>query len=377
MSNHSKQETSLANVKDRYKPNTVHLLLPTVFEEQLSPFHKLSVMEVKADLSTDSGDVFKIGGQYVKVNNRDTWVNYYSPAKPLLMKIALAAGIQFNPQFTGVSSAGKNTYKGKAQGAIKLPDGTFKTHFDEKLINLDDEEDKFRIEFMDKSIEGITGKAAYEAAKRFKGSWIEVSEKYGKSGEKKRAYVIDDCDRQKYIDRSVLVNMVLLRKHAPQKALTGAILRVIRALIGMKGQYTEDELKKPFVLARVNFSPDFSDPVVKHEMLSQGVASMTNIFGSNVPLIATQPVFDEPEQVAIDMGDVENDSFATDVHQEREDDELPWNRNDYDPELDDEPDGEINPNVCQGCGIAISDKVSEYSINKHGQYLCMNCQRGA
>jgi hypothetical protein len=379
--------TSLTNIKEKYRPGSVHLLLPTVFEEQLSPFHKLQVMEVTADLSVDSGDIFKVGGQYVKRDGKDVWVDSFSPAKPLLMKIALAAGIQFNPMHTGVSGAGKNAYHGKAQGAIKLPDGTYKTHYDEKFINLDDEEDKFRLEFMDKSIEGITGKTATEAAKLFKGTWKSIEKKYGKPGETEKAYVIEDADRQKYIDRSVLVNMVLLRKHAPQKALTGAILRVIRALIGMKGQYTTEELKKPFVLARVNFSPDFNDPEVQKLMLAQGMASMTNIFG-NVPQIsAAQPVFAETESQAFDIPNVEDDPFISDTNKahapEEEynaDGELPWEQpgfnHDHEEPEDGPEDDAPNPNVCQGCRVAISDKVSEFSKKKYNQYFCMKCQKG-
>jgi len=371
--------TSLTNIKDKYEPNSVHLLLPTVYEEQLSPFHKLSVMEVKADLSSDSGDVFKVGGQYVKTGGKEVWVNYFSPAKPLLMRIALAAGIQFNPQFTGVTSGMKNMYQGKAQGAIKLPDGTYKTHYDEKLINLDDEEDKFRVEFMDKSIEGIPGKAATEASRLFKGVWKEVDDKYGKPGEIKRVYVIDDCDRDRFIERSVLVNMVLLRKHAPQKAITGAILRVIRALTGMKGQYTEDELRKPFVLARVNFSPDFNDPWVRQEMLKSGVASINSIFGnSNAHHVASQPVFGAVEEAAVDVANVENDPFISDSYKDDENEALPWERSDYEEEPDNDPDSlPINPNACQRCEAPISDKVSNYSINKFSHYLCMTCQKGA
>jgi hypothetical protein len=382
--------TSLVSIKQKYKTSGVHLLLPTVFEEQLNPFHKLSVMEVIADLTPDSGDVFKVGGQYVKKGDKDIWVEYFSPAKPLLMKIATAAGIQFNPNFTGVTSAGKNAYHGKAQGAIKLPDGTHKTHYDEKLINLDDEEGKFQLEFMDKSLEGVTGKAGTEAAKLFKGEWIMVEKKYGKPGEKERAYVISDADRQKFIDRSVLVNMVLLRKHAPQKALTGAILRVIRALIGMKSQYTTEELKKPFVLARVNFSPDFNDPEVRKAMLTTGMASMANIFGNNIPQIANQPVFVETDNGAFDSEITEDDPFISDSfrqesdeqeHHGSDDEGLPWNQQENEDERDEEiynNDSEsANPNVCSDCGIAINDKVSEFSHKRYGRYLCYKCQKGA
>lgn len=371
---------SLAEVKKSYPADKVHLLLPTVFEEQLNPFHKLSIMEVKADLGPNSGDVFKVGTQ--KIN--DAWVEFYSPSKPLLMKIATAAGIQFNPDYTGVTSPAKNCYVGRAHGAIKLPDGTWKTHFDEKMINLDDEEDKFRLEFMDKSIEGIRGKAATEAAKLFAGKWVEVDAKHGRPGDRERAFVINDADRQKYIDRSMLVNMMLLRSNAPQKALTGAILRVVRALIGMKGQYTKDELNKPFVLARVNFAPDFSDPEVRKAMLEHGLNAMGNVFGAAAkptPPASLSSGSSLPDYSAA----VENDPFISDsaviIDEEppvqdashippQDDSPLPW---------DDEGDADdqgLEP-ACSGCGVVITQKVYDYSLKRNGRPLCYNCQKGA
>lgn len=141
---------AIAEIQRKYKD--CNLLMPTSSEAQLNPFYKFTVMEVKADLSENSGDVFKVGS--VKVG--DTWLDTYSPAKPLLMKLASAAGIQFDPNNTYGTVISKNCYKAKAYGAMRMPDGTGKTHCDEKVINLEDEEDRFRLEFMDKSIEGIT-----------------------------------------------------------------------------------------------------------------------------------------------------------------------------------------------------------------------------
>jgi hypothetical protein len=71
----------------------------------------------------------------------------FLPAKPLLMKIAAAAGIQFDPAHTGGEYVGgdKNVYRGRAYGAMKMPDGTWKTHADEKIINLHDAEDNYRL----------------------------------------------------------------------------------------------------------------------------------------------------------------------------------------------------------------------------------------
>lgn len=53
---------------------------------------------------------------------------------------------------------------------MKKADGTARTETDQKVICLEDEEAKFRIEFGDKAVKGITDeKQAKAAAELFKG----------------------------------------------------------------------------------------------------------------------------------------------------------------------------------------------------------------
>lgn len=369
-------DTAMREIQEKYAG--CNLLMPAATEVQLNPFYKITVMEVTADTSENSGDIFKVGS--VKVgqdrNGKDIWVETFSPAKPLLMKIAAAAGIQFDPDHTYGTRVDSNTYKAKAFGAMRMPDGTGKTHADEKVICLDDEEANYRIEFMDKSIKGIKDeKQAKAAAEMFKGKWIDSTNKWGKPC---KAYVIDDCDREKYIDRSVLINMTLLRKTAAEKAMTGAILRVIRALTGMKGQYTKVELQKPFAIPRVTFSPDYTDPEVRSAMLSQGMNSIGSLFGSapiaSLTVNDTEPATDmfNPDEF------VDNPAFASD-HSSQEV---------IEDHVDDQPDRtfldqeepttqeETNGYRCDNCGTQIQENVYEYSINKMGRPLCIKCQRG-
>ena len=87
-------------------------------------------------------------------------------------------------------------------------------------------------------------------------------------------------DRERYIERSIMVNMALLKKTWAEKAMTGAKLRVIRALLGVKGTYTRAELQRNFAIPTVIFSPDFSDPQVRQAMLTQGMNSVNNMFGT-------------------------------------------------------------------------------------------------
>lgn len=173
---------AIAEIQKKYAG--CNLLMPAATEVQLNPFYKITVMEVTADLSENSGDIFKVGSVKTGTTQqgKDIWEETYSPAKPLLMKIAAAAGIQFDPDHTYGTRVDENTYRAKAYGAMRMPDGTGKTHADEKEICLNDEEANYRIEFMDKSIKGITDeKAAKAAAEMFKGNWIDAKNKWGKA----------------------------------------------------------------------------------------------------------------------------------------------------------------------------------------------------
>ena len=80
-----------------------NLLVPAATDVQLNPFYKYHVEEVAVDLSENSGDIFKVGS--VKTGKTDSkgndiWQDTYSLSKPLLNKLAMAAGIQFNPHQT-------------------------------------------------------------------------------------------------------------------------------------------------------------------------------------------------------------------------------------------------------------------------------------
>ena len=371
---------SLAKIQEQYKDS--NLLLPVSTEAQINPFYRLTVMEVKADLSDNSGDIFKVGS--VKVGG--SYEDQFSPAKPLLMKLAAAAGIQFDPNNTYGTRVSKNSYKAKAFGALRLPDGTSKTHCDEKVINLDDEEERFKIEFMDKSIQGITDdRAAKDAAKMFAGEWIDSVDKWGKPC---KAYKIAEKDRQTYIDRSVMVNMSLLRKTASEKAMSGAILRVIRALIAMKGAYTKSELAKPFVVPRVTFSPDFNDPAVRKAMLEQGMNSMSNMFGS-------LPSLSGRAEINADYASIDDsfnpDDFADNAAFISDGEVMSAQKDEFTG--DDEPvvtvpskpvQMELTPSLeeeegdekhCVDCGKKLTDAVYNFSLKKFEMPLCYDHQK--
>lgn len=386
---------ALAEIQSKYQ--NCNLLIPSATSVQINPFYKCTVMEVVPDTSDNSGDIFKVGSTKVGEDGSGNavYANVFSLAKPLLMKLATAAGVQFHPEYTTVVRENENTYVGRAYGAVRLPDGTFKTHTETKRICLDDEEAKYRLEFMDKSIMGITEwKAAKAAEEIFKGHWENTNDTRTYNGREYpvKKFVIDDCDRGKYIERSILVNMTLLRKTASEKAQTGAILRVIRALLGIKGTYQLQELKKPFAVPTVTFSPDYSDANVRRAMIQQGMSSMGNMFGATAPPTAL-PFATEAFTDAFDPEEnLDNPAFASDT---QADDKVPHQETEPEGNWFDQYATQPKQNVlaqqaggsdgnlitqdlyCDQCGISIKENVYEYSLNKFGRPLCIKCQKGA
>lgn len=370
--------TSLAEIKNQYKE--YNLLLPTVTEVQINPFYKYTISEVKADLSEGSGDIFKVGNVktgYDSKNKTDIYVDAFSPTKPLLLKLATAAGIQFDPTYTTGGYVSKNCYRAKAYGAIRLPDGTGKTHADEKVINLDDEEDRLRGEFMEKSVEGIKEwRSAKAAEKLFAGDWISTGEKNDHGYDIKK-YVIAETERSRYVEHSVKLNMALLRKSIAEKAMTGAVLRVVRALLGMKGSYTKAELAKPFVIPAVTFSPDYTDPEVRHIMLLQGMNAVSNMFGSGPMSPAPAAVYNPPVMAT---NNFEPEIFPEESANVTDQEHNPTDEEAYaSPQMEPEVPAPAAPPKtpeCSVCGSVINENVYDYSLKRHGRPLCYSCQKG-
>lgn len=339
-------------------------LLPLPIEMEANEYYKYTQMEVRADLGVDSGDIYKVGSK--KVGN--SWVDTFSLAKPMLMKLSVAAGVQFDPKNTGGEYMGKNCYKGKAYGAILQADGTSKTHYDEKVINLEDEEDNFKLEFLNKSIEGITNqKQAKEAEKTFRGEWRNTVDKWGKNC---NAYFIHPEDRTVYIERGVLVNMILLRKTMAEKAMTGAQLRVIRSLLGIKSGYSRHELERPFVIPRVAFSPNLADPTVKMAVIDRGLNAATAMFGTREPVAMVEPkTATKPHEENLEeVGEM----FETEAFQSEHLATIGGAEGAVTMEQGELPQGNSEA-VCSFCGKAMSENDYLFSLQEFGKSVCYEC----
>ncbi len=348
--------------KDQY-----NLAIPFLETRQVNPFYKASVSLLTVDVSEQAGQIFKVGSKCVRQGNSDVWIDLFSLTKPFLQRLATEAGIQFAPGSGDVVKMDENTWKASAFGALKLPDGTVRTSNNFKVIDLDMEEKKYRIAYEEKAEQGISDyKAAKAASEKYKGHWQDTGQTNDK-GYPVKKFIIDEADRHRYIEKALLDAMTQLRANAPQKAATGAILRVIRDLTGVKGTYTMKELKKPFAVARMSFSPDYNDPLVKQMMLQQCMQSVGNLFGA-APVMQTISIPRSEDDEEVDVP-------AEPVVQQ---DAAPMEQSTPTPPVNapqEEPEDRTNDFCCDKCGAVIPEKVWNYSVEKFERPLCFKCQK--
>lgn len=348
------------------KRNNYNLAIPFVESQQINPYYKLSVSLLYVDTDPDASQIFKVGSKSLGNNQYE---NLYSLTKPFLQRLATEAGIQFAPGAGDVSKMDVNTWKASAFGALRLPDGSVRTSNNFKVIDLVTEEKKYFLSYEEKSVSGITEyKAAKAAADKYKGEWIDTGAK-NENGYPIKKFMVAEEDRAKYIESSLLDAMAQLRANAPQKAATGAILRVIRDLLGIKGMYTIGELKKPFAVARMSFSPDYNDPAVKQIMLQQCLQSVGNLFGNIQPVmqtISTTQLSEVDDEVDLPADPIYEESVPVEIEEAQADKRMEQNNQVEDRSRD---------FCCDKCGKTIPENVWNYSVDKFDRPLCYSCQK--
>ncbi len=384
----------------QYEPDQYNVLVPSQHIQQVSPWHaaRTSVVNVSADPS--AGDVFKVGTRYNEATK--VWEDVCCLAKPALMRIAAAAGIVWNWRESGATVLQRDYVCYKAVGAVRLPDGSWQPIMAEKEIDLAVIEEELEEQYTKKA----DGPLGSTEAKAYRGEWRKI--RGGK--EERNAFFLAEEEKPRFIGTSVRTNLIQWRKNKLHRAETGAILRVIRAALGIKSQYTPAELKKPFVVPRIDFSPDYSDPCVRQALIQHGVAAMGALFGTAAPLPASQAFVERPA-LAAPPGEEETSTVEAEVVPEAPEEPAgepasePGPESSEDEEPGPPPDEEAPPpdgtlftpepepapptpasakpqavvyGTCAGCGGKItSGNVVSYSQKRFGRVLCYGCQNKA
>lgn len=335
-----------------------NVLIPTVTMQQISPYHRIRVEQVKIDPDPDSGDVFKVGSK--KVGN--TWQDVLSLSKTAIMKLSQAAGIVWNWQETRVVSVSKDYVLYQAVGAMRKPSGEWVPLKASKEIDLD-------------VVEAETYESNLDKAEKLKPEHLKGMSPADWAASKTKT------------------NMLQWRKNKLMRAETGAMLRVVRALLSVKHQYSPAELKKPFAVPTVDFAPDYSDPEVRKAMAEAGVRATADLFGQSAmqqlqaPQQQIGPPIDVDAYTPVSPDDAPDVPASGDLSQPAGEGEAEPAENEATPPWDDEADQQemfADGIVCQGCDQLIEtannwspERIAEYSTKIYGKALCVGCQRSA
>lgn len=335
----------------RYPRDRYNVLVPTTTMQQISPWHRQRVEEVRINPDPNAGEVFKVGA--VQVGSQ--WKDVLSLSKVGIMRLAAAAGIIWNWHETRVLAANRDYVLYQAVGAMRKPSGEWIPLKATKEIDLPAIEAELRQQTQEK------------AAKQDKGpDWVE---------------------------KQVAAAMIQWRKNKLMRAETGAMLRVVRALLAIKHQYSPAELQKPFVVPRVDFAPDPNDPEVRRMMLAQGAQAMNQLFGGHT--LPPQQLVGGQEQSAATLPrlapavdvppEPDNEPIEADYRQDEPEqpvDEAQPENPASDAEAPTEPTEQLFPDqqepagaTCADCGKPVTDKVHDYSLKRFGRPLCYGCQR--
>lgn len=236
---------------DHYRKNA-HVLVPQAKIQQINPLYQVRLERVDLSPSPDDRDIYQLPGTYSDPR--------YGLSAKALYRIARAAGIQLAG--SKILSATQDYVL--AQARIKKRDFGGEWIFCEGTYELDItvvEEDLYAdyVTKMERAQKNPRGKGADYAPKS------------------------DDECRAK-----ARTGAMKIRRHKVQRAETGAYCRAIRALLGVGGEFTPDDLRMPFLVPAVHFAPDMSDPEVKAKMIEVGALSMAESFGGAPALAALE-----------------------------------------------------------------------------------------
>jgi hypothetical protein len=379
-------EQPTARAITEYDRARYNVLLPTpTLAAQIDRWHALRVSEVAISADPNSGDVFRVGG---RTERGKGWVDIFALAKPALMRIASTAGIVWNWRESGPMRIDRDYVLYKAVGAVRLPDGSWQPIMATKEIDLEVIAEELEEQWTEKAEALVTkGGLGRDEQAHYKHEWRKVESTDRDQTETRSVCFLLPEDAERYVEDHVRAALIQWRKNKVQRAETGAMLRVIRAALGLKAGYTADELKRPFVVPRIDFVPDYDDPEVRRALMARSGAVVTEAFGqpagppaaAALPSGASAPAAPVEERPPIVAGEEETEEppAAGDT-----------------PSGIDPSTGEIIESVgsaettpvatpglvpdvatCETCGQPVSESIRDYSRKAFGgKVLCFRHQ---
>lgn len=200
------------------------------------------------------------------------------------------------------------------------------------------------------------------------------------SGGHRRYVATKEISKERFIEKSGGKKAPI--EHMPAQCETKALLRALRAGLGIKGVYTQQELQKQFAVAVVVLNAH--DPELKKALIESYANSRSALFTSKpalqlaAPGMQALPLTVDDNTTVLPPDDNEGNEPPYDDNASGTYDEgpPPWEQGDQ---------NELSglDNVCQGCGFEIEsssgwtpEQIKEYSRrNFNGIVYCPDCQQ--
>jgi len=254
----SPQANLLTGLYAQYPKDKFNILFPTETLMSISPLQQLSyeLLHIDPEPMPKGQDVFSIGKKEID----DKWIEVYSFSKTALQKLAHAAGVQIDHNTSGFIPTGNPRSAGyKIVGAIQKPDGTWLRLTQSKVVDIDVTVEKTRVKYM---------------------TLLENGKLETGYGDKKKKLKVDD-EGKKYVENKVKEEEIRVLEFKEALAETKAYTRLVRALLALKGYYTKEELKRPFVVVKISLNIHYmlSNDSMKQQLVQYALQSQNAMFG--------------------------------------------------------------------------------------------------
>lgn len=210
--------------------DSVELLLPAIpLTADVGRGFKVEASVVQLSADKDAGDVFKVGSKKVGSN----WIDTYGYTKAALTKLAQQAGIQYDTQRID-DRRDPDVCAFKCHAIMRTASG--------EMVHCTASKEFRFTEYAEVRWQEMLA-ANTKADSRYKKSESDLREAWS-------------------------AETLQMRKHMHAQTETKAMLRVIRAMLSIKGGLTAEQVAKPKVVLR--FVPDTNDPDMRQALLQRG-----------------------------------------------------------------------------------------------------------
>lgn len=269
---------------EKYRQDGYTVLTPiTSIAKRIDDTYVAKAIEIRINPDPNKGEVYKVGSKNIGTYQKQDWVNVFALSAFGARKVGRGMGVVWTRHSRIDDRSDKRFVAYRAEGFYRNTDGRLVPLSGEAEVDLDAIEDEIEIQQSDRlqDLESFKKSKAYKERPWYKDWTVEQ--------------IKDDLVKRE---------MTMIAKHKEARCCTKAEFRGLKSL-GIPTTFLEPELKKPFVVLTVEYSPDLSKPEVA-DLHRRALASDTAaLFGGR----ARDYDYKSPVE------DVDYEEAAQEVHQ--------------------------------------------------------------